>query len=141
MTQIHTHPQAKKRNKWCFYFIFFSLKKKLQQQCILQCGELWGRDGNGARWGQRMGSSSPPRMVLSCPILTPPRPAPHNGENFLTPSLPLRALRSLAPPLKPYFFLLICPTVSTIFFNETNFINKNILKITTKFIPSNQINF
>ena len=74
-------------------------------------------------------------------VLPHPRPTPHDGENFLTPSLPLRALRSLAPPPKTLLFLLICPTISTIFFNETYFINKNILKITTKFIPSNQINF
>ena len=33
------------------------------------------RDGNEAGWGRRMGSSSPPHMVLSFPISTPPRPA------------------------------------------------------------------
>ena len=65
-------------------------------------------------------------------VLLRPRPAPHNEENFLTPSPP--------HPIK-LFFLLICPTTSTIFFKETYFINKNILKITTKFIQSNQINF
>ena len=64
-------------------------------------------------------------------------PTPHDRENFFTPSLPLRAPPH---PIKLYF-LLICLTTSTIVFNETYFINKNILEITTKFIPSNQINF
>ena len=49
------------------------------------------RDGNGAGQGQRMGSSSPPRMVLSYPIPATPRPASHDEKNFLTPSPPLRA--------------------------------------------------
>ena len=54
--------------------------------------------------------------------------------------------RSLGPREVPshcikLYFLLIYPTTSTIFFNETYFINKNIPEITTKFIPSNQINF
>ena len=47
---------------------------------------LWDRDGNGAGRGQRMGSSSPFRMVLSYPI-----PTPHDKENFLTSSLPFEA--------------------------------------------------
>ena len=66
-----------------------------------------------------------------------PRPAPHDGKNFLTPTVSLGAPPH---PVKLYF-LLICPTISTIFFNETYFINKNILEITTKFILSNQFNF
>ena len=74
-------------------------------------------------------------------VLPHPRPAPHDGENFLTPSPTLGAPRSPAPSCKTLLFLLIFPTISTIFFNETYFINKNILKITTKFIPSIQINF
>ena len=36
------------------------------------CG-VWGRDGNGAERGRRMGSSSPPRMDFSYPIPAPPR--------------------------------------------------------------------
>ena len=78
---------------------------------------------------------SPPRMVLSCPI-----PAPHVGENFLTPSLPLGAPRSLAPLRKTLLFVNL-PYNWYNFFNETYFINKNILEITTKFISLNQINF
>ena len=34
------------------------------------------RDGNGVGWGRRMGSSSPPRMVVALPR---PRPAPGCG--------------------------------------------------------------
>ena len=63
------------------------------------------RDGNGERWGQRMGSSSPPHMVLSCPISTPHRPAPHDRENFLTPSPSLRALQRPASPHKTLLFV------------------------------------
>ena len=92
-------------------------------------------------WGSVEGWGLCPCPTWYCLAPSPPRPAPHDGENFLTPSLPLRALQSLAPPRKTLLFLLICPIISTIFFNETYFINKNILKITTKFIPSIQINF
>ena len=55
-----------------------------------------------------------------------PRPASHDGENFLASSPTLRAPPQ---PVKIYF-LLICPIASTIFFNETFFINKNIPEIT-----------
>ena len=44
------------------------------------------RNGNGAGQGRRMGSSSPPSMVLFCPISIP-----HDRENFLTPSQSLGA--------------------------------------------------
>ena len=91
---------------------------KLQQRYVFQglhiidasiVGMAMGRGGagrGGAGRCRRMGSSSPPRMVLSCHIL-----ALHDGENFLTPSLSPRA------PLHPikFYFLLICPTTSTIF--------------------------
>ena len=59
-----------------------------------------GRDGNGAGWGRRMGSSSPPRMVVALPR---PRPAPGCGENYLAPSSPLGALQGLAPPLIQFY--------------------------------------
>ena len=55
----------------------------------------------------------------------------------LAPSPPLKVP---SHPVKLYF-LLICPYNKYNFFNETNFINKNILEITTKFILSNQFNF
>ena len=90
------------------------------------------RDGNGA--GSKDGIFIPaPHNV----VLFHSRLVPHDGENFLTPFPPLGAPPH---PVKLYF-LLICSTISTIFFSETYFINKNILKIITKFIPSNQINF
>ena len=94
-------------------------------------------DGNGAGRGRRMGSSSLARMVLSCPIPVSPRMM---GNTFSPHPHPLGPREAPSHPVKLYF-LLICPTTSTIFFNETYLINKNILKITTKFIPSNQINF
>ena len=86
---------------------------KLQQRYVFQglhiidasiVGMAMGRDGTGRC--RRMGSSSLPRMVLSCHIF-----ALHDGENFLTPS------SSPGAPLHPikFYFLLICPTTSTIF--------------------------
>ena len=95
------------------------------------------RDGNGARRGQRMGYSSPPRMVLSCFI---PVPARMTRKTF-SPHPCLLGPSEAPLHLVKLYFLLICPTTSTIFFNETYFIYKNILEITTKFIPLNQINF
>ena len=95
------------------------------------------RDGNGAGRGQRMGSSSPPRMVLFYFI---PVPARMTRKTF-SPHPCLLGPSEASPHLVKLYFLLICPTISTIFFNETYFIYKSILEITTKFIPLNQINF
>ena len=64
----------------------------------------------------------------------------HDEENFLLSFLSLRVPRRGAPSRKT-LFLVDLLTIITIFFNKTCFINKNILKITNKFIPSNQINF
>ena len=94
-------------------------------------------DGNGVERGRRMGSSSPPCMVLS--YLISSRTC-MTGKTFSSHPRPLGP-REIPPHLVKLYFLLICPTTSTIFFNETYFIDKNILEITTKFIPSNQINF
>ena len=80
-------------------------------------------------WGLR------PRPAWFC--LTP---CPHDGENFFTPSPPLETLRSPAPSHKTLLFVNLL-TTSTIFLNETYFIDKNILEIKTKFILSNQFNF
>ena len=71
------------------------------------------------------------------------RPAPPcmTGKTFSPHPRPLGPREVLPHPVKLYF-LLICPTTSTIFFfNEIYFINKNILEIKTKFIPSNRVNF
>ena len=43
--------------------------------------------------------------VLHGFVLSHPRPIPHDGENFLTPSPPLGAPRSLAPPRKTLLFV------------------------------------
>ena len=69
-----------------------------------------------------------------------PRLAPHDGENFPAPSSPLGAPQNPAPPCKT-LLLVNLPTTIVIVFNKTCFVNKNILKINNKFIPSNQTNF
>ena len=58
-----------------------------------------------------------------------PRPASHDGENFLAPCPTLGALRSPAPPRKILFFLLICPTTSTIFLMKPISLKKLYLKL------------
>ena len=70
-------------------------------------------------------------------VLLHPRPLSHDTENFLPHLRPLGPCEVPSYFVKLYF-LLICLTISTNFFNKTYFINKNILEITTKFIPSNQ---
>ena len=91
------------------------------------------RGSNGAGRGRRMGSSSLSCMVLSYSIPTSPR---MTEKTFSPHPSPLGPHEALSHHEKLYF-LLICPIVSRIFFNETYFINKNILEIITKFIPSN----
>ena len=49
-------------------------------------------------------------------ILPHSRPDPHDGENFLTPFPLLGAPQNPTPPCETLIFLLICPTISTIFF-------------------------
>ena len=68
-------------------------------------GMAMGR-GRVEGWGLR---PRPAGLVLPHPCL-----GPHDGDNFLIPSLPLGASRSTAPPHKLYY-LLICPTTITIF--------------------------
>ena len=63
-------------------------------------------------------------------VLPYPRPASHDGENFLTPSTPLRAPRSPTPPHPvKFYFLLICPTTSTIFLMKPILLIKIYLKL------------
>ena len=45
------------------------------------------------------------RPIWFCLTPSPPRPTPHDRENFPTPSLPLGALRSPAPPCKTLLFV------------------------------------
>ena len=59
---------------------------------------------------------------------------------FLPHSCPLRPRKALPHPVKLYF-LLICPTIITNFFNKNLFHNKNLFEIKIKFISSNQTNF
>ena len=87
------------------------------------------RDDNGAGRGgvgpkDRVSAPTPSRMTgkISCPF--PPLGAP----------------RSPAPPHKTLLHVNL-PITITIFFNKTCFYNKNILKITKNFIPSNQTYF
>ena len=65
-------------------------------------------------------------------------PAPHDGENFLPHPCPLGPHE--APPCKTLLLINLSTTI-IIVFNKTCFISKNILKITNKFILSNQTNF
>ena len=89
-------------------------------------------------WVWRIRSLPSSRMVLSYSILALPRPAWR--RKFSCPIPPLGALRRPAPPRKT-LLLVNLPTTITIVFNKTYFVNKNILEITNKFIPSNQTNF
>ena len=95
------------------------------------------RDGSEAGQDRRMRYLSPPSMVLFCPIPTLPY---MTGKIFLPHSRPLGPREALPPPHKTLLFVNF-PYNQYNFFNETYFINKNILEITTKFITSNQINF
>ena len=83
------------------------------------------RDGNGARRYRRMGSSFPPRMVLFCSIPTPPR---KTGKTFSPYPCPLGPREVLPHPIKLYF-LLICPTTSTIFLIKPISLIKIYLKL------------
>ena len=83
-------------------------ERKSESFWLLVCsGRLRSRDGNGAGWGRRMGSSSLPRMVVALPH---PRPASGCGarqagcgENYLAPSPPLGVPRGPTPPLIQFY--------------------------------------
>ena len=92
-----------------------------------------GRDGAGPK--DRVFVPTSHDFVLLYPHLVL-----HDWENFFISFLPLGAPRGLAPSRKTLLIVNL-PYNKYNFFNETYFINKNILGITTKFIPSNQINF
>ena len=59
-------------------------------------------------------------------------PILHDKENYLAPSPLFGALRKI---------FVNFPTTITIVFNKTYFVNKNLLEITNKFIPTNQTNY
>ena len=73
-------------------------------------------------------------------VLPHPRLTPYDKKIFLTHPH-LLGPKKILPYLVKLYFLLICPTIIIIFFNKICFFNKNILEITTKFIPSNQTIF
>ena len=83
------------------------------------------RDGNGAGQGRRMGSLSPPRMVLYCPILASSR---MTGKTFSPHPRPLGPREALPHPVKLYF-LLIFPTTRTIFLMKPISLIKIYLKL------------
>ena len=86
------------------------------------------RDGNGAGQGQRMGSSSPPRMVLSYPIPATPSPPRMMRKTFSPHLRPLGPREAPPHPVKLYC-LLIYPTTSTIFLMKPISLIKIFLKL------------
>ena len=93
-------------------------------------------------WGGSEGWSLHPHFAQFCLSPSPPHPTPPcmTEKFFLPPSTPLRTPRIPAPPYKTLLLINLSTTI-IIVFNKTCFINKNILDITNKFIPSNQNNF
>ena len=83
------------------------------------------RDGNGAGRGRRMGSSSPPRMVLSCPISAPLRMTRKTFSSHPCPLGPREAL----PHFIKLYFLLIFITIITIFLTKPISLIKIYLKL------------
>ena len=128
MTQIHTHPQAKKRNKWCFYFIFFSLKKNCNNNAsfnVGSCGVGMAMGRGGAKgWGLH------PRPAWFYLAPSSPRPAPPRitGKTFSPHPRPLGPYEAPPHPVKLYF-LLICPTTNTIFLMKPISLIKIYLKL------------
>jgi len=72
-----------------------------------------------------MGSLSPPRMILSCPIPAPPH---MTGNTFSPHPRPLGPREAPSYPIKLYF-LLIYPTISTIFLMKIISLIKIYLKL------------
>ena len=101
-------------------------------EAVISCYLI--RDGNGVGWGRRMGSLSPPHMVLSCPIPAPPR---MTGNTFSPHPRPLGPREAPPRPIK-LFFLLIYPTISTIFLIKLISLIKIHLKLQIYPIKSNQ---
>ena len=66
--------------------------------------------------------------------------SPYLAWLCLISSLPLRVLRSLVTTRKTLLLVNLLKTI-IIVINKICFANKNILEITNKFIPSNQIIF
>ena len=117
------------------FFFFFWLMLNVVQEIVFDT-LLW--DGNGMGQGQRMGFLFLAGMILSYFISV----LLHMTEKiFLSHPHLLEPWEALSHPVKLYFFVDLPPQLLQFFFNKTCFINKNILKISTKFIPSDQTNF
>ena len=95
--------------------------------------------------GMAMGRGGPKDGVFaSTPhgfVLLYPHPALHDKEPFSPHPHTLRPCETPPHLVKQYIFVNLPRNQYNFFFNKTYFINKNILEIITKFIPSNQINF
>ena len=83
------------------------------------------RDDNGVVRGQRMGFSSLLRMVLFCPLPAPPR---MTEKTFSPHPRPLGPREAPSHPVELYF-LLVCPTTSTIFLMKPISLIKIYLKL------------
>ena len=112
------------------YYLPFPMRE-VQPASPLGMAIGWGRS---KRWGVH------PYLAWFCFTSFPPCPTPHDGKNFLAPSSLLGVPRNPVSPRKTLLFVNL-PTIIAIVFNKTCFINKNILEIKNKFIPSNQTNF
>ena len=93
-------------------------KKRKEKKKIIRVGMAMGQ-------GQRMRSSSPPRMVLFCPILTLSR---LTAKTFSPHPRPLEPREALPHPVKLYF-LLTYPTTNTIFLMKPISLIKIYLKL------------
>ena len=107
-------------------------------------GGARGVEGVSGSQGWQWGRAGPKDVVFApAPygfVLPHPHPASHDGKNLLCHPRPLGLSKPLPHPIKLYF-LLISHNYYNCFFKKNLFVNKNILKITNKFIPSNKTNF
>ena len=89
-----------------------------------------GRGGSKG-WGIR------PRPVWFCLTSSPP----HMTEKIFLPHPHILGPRKTPSPCCKTLLFVNLPITITIVFNQTCFVNKNILEITNKFILSNQFSF
>ena len=84
-----------------------------------------GGAGRGEAEGWDLRPPPPPHGF----VLLHPRPARHDGENFLTLSPPPLRPRKVPPYTVKLYFLLICLTISTIFLMKPISLIKIYLKL------------
>ena len=92
-----------------------------------QLGMAIRRGGVGR--GEAEGWDLRPPPPWFCLTPSPPRPTSHDGKNFLTPSLPPLRPHKVPPYTVKLYFLLICPTISTIFLMKPISLIKIYLKL------------